>query len=416
MTGTLAISSISLRPQPVGIFPPPVSFLLLPESPEPKDTGSRDALAALLAGNTSFPIPAEWRFYVSAVAGNFNQALREVHGDGPLSVWNRFVLAPSQAAYHDLRRSLPQELMPLLEAAAYTFGLSEAAPLPPGDLDAELRALVLLTIASSQLEQEQTEQASDTLEEALSCAREASPLLASQILHQLAGIERGASPAMAVTHYREAIRLAGNRSPAAFRAELWLNLGTVLQETASGRREPLLEAARAYQEAVRCGLSLDFLPELYAFAQSNLALVYLTLPARDAGDRLRRGIAVQGLREALKVYRSDTHPEMWSSAQLNLANALQYLPSSHPAENLQQSVRLYEELLTVRDRALDPLGYARLLANQANALAHLGIFQPALEKLNEAHKLFHWHGEPEMAASVLDLAAEINRSIEEARS
>ena len=42
------------------------------------------------------------------------------------------------------------------------------------------------------------------------------------------------------------------------------------------------------------------------------------------------GIAVQGLREALKVYHSDTHPELWSSAQLNLANALQYLPTSHP--------------------------------------------------------------------------------------
>ena len=70
----------------------------------------------------------------------------------------------------------------------------------------------------------------------------------------------------------------------------------------------------------------------------------------------------------------------------------------------------------MRCHALHPLGYARLLANQANALAHLGIFQPALEKLNEAHKLFHWHGEPEMAASVLEVTAEINRRLAEARS
>jgi tetratricopeptide (TPR) repeat protein len=272
--------------------------------------------------------------------------------------------------------------------------------------------MVLLTAASWHMEKEATAEATALLEEALTLARSTSPLLAAQILHQLAHIERTGSAAKAVLHIKEAIRLADASALDSLRAELWLNLGTVLQESANGSRPALIEASRAYQEAIRCGLSLDNQPEQYAFAQMNLALAYLAIPAREASDTLRMGIAVQGLREALKVFTRETHPEMWSSVQLNLANALQYLPSAHQQENLQQAVELYEELLEVRNKAFDPLGHARLLANQGNALAHLGVFQPALEKLSEAHKLFHWHGEPEMAASVLEVTAEINSQIE----
>ncbi len=408
MSKTMTQDAIQLRPQPVGIFPFPVSFLLLPE---PEGEKSREAFAALLAGDATAAADANWRFYVLALEGRMEEAFHAVRGDAVLYNWNRFVLAPGPAAYKSLQSSLPQEMLPLLEAAAYTFGLNESLP-RPGDLDRELRALVLLTAASWHLEREEADKAIAPLREALAHARAASPLLAAQILHQIADVERGSSPAKAITHYKEAIRMAEESgAPASLRAELWLNLGTVLQESARGNRSALIEASRAYQEAIRCGLSLENQPEQYAFAQMNLALAYLSIPAREASDQLRMGIAVQGLREALKVFQRETHPEMWSSAQLNLANALQYLPTSHPQENLEQAVELYEELLSVRNKALDPLGYARLLANQANALAHLGIFQPALEKLNEAHKLFHWHGEPEMAASILEQTAEINRSI-----
>ncbi|HWB98914.1 MAG TPA: hypothetical protein VG672_19530 [Bryobacteraceae bacterium] len=348
-----------------------------------------------------------------ALEGWLEEAFTAVQGDGVVAEWNRFVLRPDRDRYDALLRRLPEDLIPLLQAAGYAFGITEE-PGADGNLDGELRAVVLLTIASHHLEREQTTDAIALLEEALASAREASPLLAAQILHQIADVERPQAPVRAIQRYKEAIQLAGDTPLASLRAELWLNLGIAWQEAAEGRRAPLLEAAQAYQKAIRCGLSLEYLPELYALAQSNLALAYLTLPAREASDQLRMGIAVQGLREALKVFRRDTHPELWASAQLNLANALQYMPSSHPEQNLEQAVHLYEELLEVRNKALDPLAYARLLANQGNALAHLGIFQPALEKLNEAHKLFHWHGEPAMAASILDLTAEINGKIVEA--
>lgn len=93
---------------------------------------------------------------------------------------------------------------------------------------------------------------------------------------------------------------------------------------------------------------------------------------------------------------------------LNMANALQYLPSSHPQENLIEAVNGYEALLEVRNKALDPVGYARLLANQANALAHLGMFGPSIEKLTEARKLLSWHGEDDAASALLEQVERIN--------
>lgn len=403
------VSSIQLRPQPVGIYSLPACFLLLPG---PASEGELFALRSLLSGNTAPVTAGRWRFYGQALAGNIAEAREAISGDGILERWNRFILLPDETEYRALHNELPAEMIPLLEAAGFAHGLSETRP-APGDLDGELRALVLLTAASWHLEHEQPEDALDLLEEALDHARPFSPLLAAQILHQMAAVESETSVSKAVTHYREAIRLAADSGHLPLRAELWLNLGSALQRDANGRRELLLEAAKAYQEALHCGLSLDHHPEMYALAQLNLALAYLMMPSRDTTDSLRMGIAIQSLREALRVFQRETHPEMWSSAQLNLANALQYIHSSHPEENLKQAVDIYEELLETRNRAHDPLGYARLIANQANALAHLGVFQPALQKLNEAHKLFHWHGEPEMAASVLELTGEINRRIEE---
>ncbi len=253
-----------------------------------------------------------------------------------------------------------------------------------------------------------------TLESAVNAARRASPLLAAQILGQLADLRRsapGQGPARAIRDYRAALDLTAGTALDTLRAELWMNLGMCYQEAANGQRGALLEAVKAYQEALHAAYTLERYPEMYALAQNNIALAYLSIPASEAGDRLRMGIAVQAFREALKVYGKETHPEMWASVQLNLANALQYLPSSHPQENLIQAVEIYEELLPLRNKAFDPLGYARLLANQANALAHLGIFAPSLEKLAEAHKLFHWHNEPEAAASILEMVDRINESI-----
>jgi tetratricopeptide (TPR) repeat protein len=401
---------LRLRPQPVGIFDPPVSFLLLP------DRADRSAADQLMSGDEHAPLQDEWRFYRRALQGRIEEAADLLATDPtPLGQYNRFVLAPSPESYSTLRAALPGSMEPLLDAVAYASGLIETAPcledcLAAG-LDGELLALVLSVTASHEIESGHLDAAAAVLEQAIEAVRSISPLFAAHLLYQLALLEWDNSAQIALTRFREAIQLAGDTPLTGLRSELWLHLGMLLQGMANGRRELLMEAVKAYQQAFRSGLTAESNAEAYALAHNNLALAYLAMPMCDTSDRLRMGIAVQSLREALRFYSRDTHPEKWSAAQLNLANALQYLPSSHPEENLVQAVELYEEVLAVRNRAIDPVGYARVLANQGNALAHLGLFAPALEKINEAHKLFHWHNEPEMAAALLETVARVNERI-----
>jgi tetratricopeptide (TPR) repeat protein len=138
------------------------------------------------------------------------------------------------------------------------------------------------------------------------------------------------------------------------------------------------------------------------------------MPTREASDRLRTGIAVQSFRKALEVCDRDRDPDMWASVTMNLASALQYLPSTHPEENLVQAVEAYEQVLEVRTEARDPVAHARVLLNQANALAHLGIFKPAIEKLAKALKLFSWHECGDEAATAKEMLDEIHSHMNEA--
>ena len=105
------------------------------------------------------------------------------------------------------------------------------------------------------------------------------------------------------------------------------------------------------------------------------------------------------------MYTPQTHPAQWASAQVNLANALQYLPSSHQEQNLDEAVQLYEEVLQFRDPASDPVGYARILSNQGNALGHLGVFDDARARLEQARVLFAEAGDNDSAATVGEILA-----------
>ncbi len=377
-----------IRPQPLGVFPFPAGLLLLPDV---GDTAA-PALAGLMRGDAATPLPKEWRFFQFALLGKHDEALAALDGNDGIARHNRIALG----------EDLPgTDILSL--AVRYAVGRSDQPPYA-GSLEGELRAFVLMLQATSLLEREDVAAALPLLKEAVNAARQTSPEFAAQLLGQLAALEGEKRPAAAIQHYREALSIA--LGPC--RAELSLQLGMALQDNANGNRPALLEAVKAYQDALRFGITVEQNPESFALLQNNLALAYLAMPMTEAGDQLRMGIAVQSLREALKVYTKETHPEQWASAQLNLANALQYIPTSHPEENLIQAVEIYDEILSVRQKAFDPVGYARLLANQANALAHLGIFGPAMEKISEAYKLFQWHNEPEMAASAMSLVESIS--------
>ena len=399
-----------LRPQPLGVFPLPAGYLVLPPV-----EGAAELCAELLAGRVPPEVPDNLRFYALALAGDVDAALGALAGDTrPEARYNRFVLRGDPADYPRLRGELRGDLATLLDLVAYALGWSDAPPAPDG-LEGELAACVLAAHAAGAMERDQAEAALGSLDAAIAAARPISPLLAAQLLGDLADTHaRLGDGRVAAQHYRDALALTERRGLPELRAMLSLRLGMVYQDLAGGQRGPLLEAARCYQEALKL-YTRERAPELFALAQNNLALAYLAIPLTESSDQLRMAIAVQGLREALKVYTRETHRERWASAQLNLANALQYLPSASPEDHLAEAVELYEELLDARDPAADPLGCARLLANQGNALAHLGIFDHARAKLAAARDLFVRGGDnasAEAVAEVLESAEQRQREFE----
>ena len=397
---------IHLRPQPVGIFPPPASNLLLPAV-----DNADAALQELLIGNLDAELPAEWEFFRAAAQGDVAVAVRLLLQDEtPLSIYNRFVLQPSAEQFAIASGQLDGELRALLDIAAFGSGLVDSVE-RSFELDGELLGLALATSAAYDLEQGERTHAIDKIKQAVDQARATSPLFAAILTAQQADIlasSPGYAPAFVSNAYREAIQLAGDCQLPLLLAEFHMKLGMVFQNAANGQRGALLEAVNSYQSALQSGVTAEDQPAMFAQLQNNLGLAYLSMPAAEASSQLRTGIAVQSFRHALKIYTREDHPDMWASVSMNLANALVYAPSSHPEDNLIQAVETYEEVLQVRSRAKDPVAYALVLLNQANALAHLGIFKPALEKLAEAYKLFHWYEQLEQANAAKELVEQIN--------
>lgn len=396
---------IQLRPQPIGIFPLPVGYLLL--SPAQSD----DALESLLYGQYPDTYPEEWAFYACAIRGELEAALDHLKDSTePINQYNRFVLQSSPEAYQRLRKIFDDELRTILDVVAYSIGYIHQPPSSESVTD-ELQAFVLMAQATHAIETNQFEQAVELLKQAISSAEAKSPIFVAQLTTTLADTQRELSgvDVLVIQHYSNAIETLGKTDLKSDLGGALLNLGTAYHEMANGRRGILMQAVKSYQEATRL-LTQEGHPELYALGQNNLALAYLAMPMVEASDQLRMGIAVQALREALKIYTKETHPQMWASAQLNLANSLQYLPSTHTGDNLVQAVEIYEELLDFRSVNQDPIGYARLLANQGNALAHLGIFEHAVSKLQEAKTLFEQNGIPQAAESVGQVIADIQQA------
>ncbi len=99
------------------------------------------------------------------------------------------------------------------------------------------------------------------------------------------------------------------------------------------------------------------------------------------------------------------------------ANAPRAVPGIHhvayATRDTAATVRFYEELLGFRSPHSDPMGYARVLANQANALAHLGGLEHALEKYRDARELFERAGDRDAVRVVQEQVAQIvNRRTE----
>ncbi|WP_322490227.1 hypothetical protein [Chloroflexus sp.] len=401
------MSHLIVRPQPLGIFSLPAGYLVLPPS---NDLAAGPALAALLRGEIPAEWPPEWQFYAHALAGEVTAALAALPPSTDLVTrYNRYVLAGSHADDLTLYTLLDGELACLQGVAAFTMGHRREPP-PLASATGEVRALVLVAHAAAAIEQGDIPTADRHFAEAIAAAAPVSPALAGQIALNRAelAMQHGGELALITRWLQQAIDYIPPESLSEVRARAAAQLGQLLQEHAKGQRGPLQAAVRCYQEALRF-YRRETHPLEFAFIQNNLALAYLAMPMTEAGDRLRGAIAVQALRAALSVYDPDQHPHEWTSARLNLANALQYVHSARPAEHLLEAVAIYEDLLQRRDSAADPAGYARILANLGNALAHLGIFAEARERLLQAEHLFAQIGDEPAIMTVRELLANIDQ-------
>ena len=365
------------RPLPLGAFPLPFGFLLLPpgEETEPVRQG-------LLAGRLPEHWPASLRGHRAALAGDLDAARAAFGGPDPVSRFNRFVLDPLAVDPLPLRADLGPQLGVLVELVEFATGRCDAAPDPaghdrgPGGAAAGRAAVQALTAPGRAAE------AVGTLREAIAAARPVSAALAGVLYGALGQACKDLGDATAaIAALRAGIALLAGTDLIVARAEQHLELAATYHELAADA-----DAAKAPPDDAEPGGAA--LPQrapgdqrrvgarVWAAAHAGLAAAYLTMPMTEAGDQLRLGVAVGSLRAALTVYTMATHPAQWSSAQLNLANALVYAPSKHQGDNLTEAVELYEAVLGARSRDADPVGYARALANQGNALAHLGHVRP----------------------------------------
>ena len=389
---------MAVRPQPLGAFPLPLGYLLIPASPE-----TETARLELLDGRIP-QWPAALRAHERALAGDRDGALAALTGTDPISRYNRFVMDPESGDPSELRSALG-EFAVLVDVVLFALGRSDAVP-EVGSHTGELAAAVHSVQASKALDEGDVPAAVAHLDQAAQAAGEVSEPLRGVLLGASASLTDGDD---AVARFEQALRaLEGAEGLRVARAEMHLGLAGLLHEQAESRPELLVRAVPHYHSALQLVLREEA-PLLWAAAHANLATAYLTMPMTEASGQLRLGVAAQSLRSALKVYTPEDYPEQWASVQLNLANSLVYTPSNHQADNLVEAVELYEAVLRARDRDRDPLGRARVLANQGNVLAHLGDFDQAKAKLYEARFLFEELDDGDSVRTVRGVLDEIAR-------
>ncbi|TIC82610.1 hypothetical protein [Nocardioides sp. GY 10127] len=405
-------------PRGLGVFPLPQGLLLLGD-----DAESLAVRANLAAGRVPPVWPSGLAPVAAAHAGDLAGALAAwaPRAGDPLVAFNRWLLDPATAEPNAVRAGLPEDLRPLVDVVAWTIGVPGAeVPAEPTPeqvrSEPEVGALVLATRASAALEQRSPDVACALLGYAAQAADARGPALAAMLRGNTASLlrEAGAPAEQVGTLLRRSTdALEGSDLPEV-RAELLHELGLCVHERAAEeprdveRAALMREAMGHYYDALGL-VSETSAPELWASVQLDLAAAHLAVPMTQASDQLRLGVAAQSLRACRRVFTPETHPGPWSTATVNLANALVYTPSQHRSENLVEAIGLYQEVVDSGTRDDDAVGRARLLMNLGNALAHAGALDEARAALAEARYLFETELDHEGALTVRGLQDEIAR-------
>jgi tetratricopeptide (TPR) repeat protein len=226
----------------------------------------------------------------------------------------------------------------------------------------------------------------------------------------------------AKAYYDEALPVLQELASAEEVAEAKMNLGLVLQSLVPFDLARIAESLQAYQEALQV-FTWQKYPQEYAILQNNIAIAYLSMPLASAPEGLHQGLAVQTFEEALKHIQLIAHPKEYAMLQNNLGNALQYLPSYHPLDNLLRAIAAYNEALKVRNPRDTPLEYANTISNKANALFNLpdnpekpeaGKSQNILQArtyYQSALEIFNHYEQIEQAQAIIQALQEVEAEI-----
>ncbi len=379
---------LDIEAQPLGIFSWPAGMMLIEGS-----SWNQDVLKALGSGKYPREYPPGLNYLETALSGGdtelvLKQLLDQASPDNVVVDFNLLVVDPTFERYFGLCKVATGDFLALVQLQGY---INNYCTLPEVDSAKSplVRSLLCSAKASELLAANDRVGSISNLRAAISYSTSVSPILAAAHRSDLAEIlmRDGRNGVEAIGLWRQALIDLTHSDLNGLKAQIHLSLAIALQVVQSGHPNALREAVGHYLDATRL-VSAESDPLIFGTAHMNLGLAYLSMPMTDASDQLRYGIAISSLRQAVAAFDRELYLESWAGARLNLANALVYAPSSHANDNLTEALSMYEELLQIKRDLQDPVGYARICANQGNVMAHLGMYDYAKAKLHEARSIF----------------------------
>jgi len=341
--------------------------------------------------------------------GNFTRSGTEI------DFYNDFIVSPSLEKYHDLKKLLKNStLKELLKIAGFIFGFEEHLKPVQSD-DIRIKTVYSLIKASLLFKNGQQKEAIEKLLKIENSLKEnpSTRLLRARVMYDRLNFEKEVSGVFSTLpqSYQNLIDIFSDTIFEKLLADLWFDKGTALHDLSKGYKKfALLEAIKCYTNALNFYKKEKF-PKTYALIKNNIALAYLVMPVEVPEDQLKLSYAVQCLKEVRSIYSKEENYNEWMAATINMANALQHLPSSNPAKNLVKAIELYDEILTDGRIKNDPIKLAKVLANYGSALSHLGLLAKGKTYLEKSRDIFQQFGLSEEVSIINEVLEEIDEKM-----
>ncbi len=159
----------------------------------------------------------------------------------------------------------------------------------------------------------------------------------------------------------------------AMAAEVHYRKGTLLLAWAQQNNPQFYrQAADSLQKAVQVFTRAET-PEVYADIQHHLGIIYADIPDDIKKKGIWAGVSTAAFREALDIYKKNTHPYQYGTVCNHYGNALTKYPQAKLSDNFEKALYYYQEALQVRNAAEYPVERSLTLLNYLHAQWHLNM-------------------------------------------